>query len=196
MVEDTKYCLCCDEQVPFSVIERNEKREVRCIFCGFTLDVQKLSELRKSNEKGYALVADDSKYTRRIIIDILKEKNHWASVESFGNGAELISAYSNLRSKDKTVDVVIVDLNMPVMDGITAARTIRAFEGRQGIDKVPIIFFSSEKADEHLRRQMENLAPAHYMNKATDPDPDKLAMRVEQLVEYILEKNMSEKTGI
>ncbi len=196
MVEDTKYCLCCDEQVPFSVIERYEKREVRCIFCGFTLDVQKLSELRKSNEKGYALVADDSKYTRRIIIDILKEKNHWASVESFGNGAELISAYSHLRSKDKTVDVVIVDLNMPVMDGITAARTIRAFEGRQDIDKVPIIFFSSEKADEHLRRQMENLAPAHYMNKATDPDPDKLAMRVEQLVKYILEEKISEKTEI
>ena len=71
------------------------------------------------------------------------------------------------------------------MDGLTAARTIRALEVRQGIDKVPIIFFSSEKSDEHLRRQMENLAPARYMNKATDPDPDKLARRVEQLVEYI-----------
>ena len=58
-------------------------------------------------------MADDSKYTRRIIIDILKEKKNWASVESFENGAELISAYSNLRSRKKPVDVVIVDLNMP-----------------------------------------------------------------------------------
>jgi len=188
MTENTKYCLCCNEQVPFSVIEKSEKREARCIYCGFTLDIQKLSELIKVSENGHALVADDSKYTRKIIMDILTEKNHWSRVESFGNGVELVSAYSNLLLKKKPIDVVIIDLNMPVMDGLTAARTIRSLEVQKRTEKVSMIFFSSEKADEHLKRQLENLAPAHYMNKAADPDPDKLAMRVEQLVQYILEE--------
>lgn len=188
-MEDTKYCLCCDEHVPFSVIERNERREATCVYCGFTLDVQKLWELKTDVGKGYALVADDSKYTRRIIVDLLKEKNYWSDVESFENGVELLSAYSKLLSEGKTVDVAIIDLNMPVMDGLTAARTLRSLEIQKSASKVPIVFFSAEKADEHLKKQMENLSPAHYMNKATDPDPDKLAKRVEQLVSYILEQH-------
>jgi CheY-like chemotaxis protein/DNA-directed RNA polymerase subunit RPC12/RpoP len=195
MTDDTKYCLCCNEQVPFSVIEKNEKREARCVYCGFTLDIQKPSEPKIISDNGHALVADDSKYTRKIITDILTDKNHWSCVESFGNGAELLSAYSTLLSSRRPVDVVIIDLNMPVMDGLTAARTMRSLEVQKRAEKVPMIFFSSEKADEHLKRQMDNLAPAHYMNKAADPDPDKLAMRVEQLVEYILEEKSSGKDG-
>lgn len=184
---DTKYCLCCDEQVPFSVIERDQKREARCVYCGFTVDVQKLWEIGKNRGKGCALVADDSRYTRRIILDVLNETKYWESVESFENGAELISAYAQMLSDRKRVDVVILDLNMPVMDGLIAARTIRTIEAQEGAEKVPLVFFSSAKADENLRKQMEIMSPAHYMNKSADPDPDKLAIRVEQLVNYILE---------
>ena len=52
---------------------------------------------------------------------------------------------------------------------------------------MPITFFSSLKADDNLRAQMEKLAPANYVNKGTDPDPDKLAERVEHLFSYFLQ---------
>lgn len=187
-MENTQYCLCCDEEVPFSIVERNERREVTCVYCGFTLDVQKLWEPQKPSEKGYALVADDSKYTRKIIEDLLKEKNFTANVMAFENGLELISAYSRLLSEKQTVDIAIIDLNMPVMDGLTAARTMRAVETQNKMKSIPIVFFSAEKADEGLKKQMETLDPANYVNKGLDPDPDKLAARVEFLIGYLMDK--------
>lgn len=185
---NTQYCLCCDEQVPFSIVERNERKESICVYCGFTLEVLKTWEPQKPQEKGYALVADDSKYTRKIIEDLLNEKKFSAYIMSFENGLELMSAYSKLLSEKQIVDIAIIDLNMPVMDGITAARTMRALETQNKVKKVPIVFFSAEKADEDLRRQMENLEPANYVNKGSDPDPDKLAARVEFLIGYLMEK--------
>jgi CheY-like chemotaxis protein len=186
---DTKYCLCCDEQVPFSVIERLGKKEIKCDYCGFVLDVQKPPDLAKNAERGYALIADDSKYTRRIIEDILKEKHFPGRIESFENGAALISAYAKLLFEKKPVAVAIIDLNMPLMDGLTAAATLRTFEAQKNAGRVPIVFFSGEKADEDLKRKMEELAPAIYVNKATDPDPDKLAKRVEELVSFVLSRD-------
>jgi len=71
MAEDTKYCLCCGENVPFGTFERNERLETTCAYCGFTLDVQNLWEPKKQEPaaavvtESYALVTDDSTYTRK-----------------------------------------------------------------------------------------------------------------------------------
>lgn len=186
---NTQYCLCCDEDVPVSTIERNERKETICAFCGFTLDVQKLWEPQPVQKKeGYALIADDSKYTRKIIEDLIKEKKLSAYVMSFENGLELISAYTKLLATKDTVDIAIIDLNMPVMDGVTAARTMRAVEAQNKAEKTPIVFFSAQIADDDLKKQMASLEPANYVNKGADPDPDKLATRVEYLIHYVVEK--------
>lgn len=184
---DTKYCLCCGDMVPYNHVERNERRELTCAYCGFTLDVQKLWEPSKTTD-GQVLVADDSKYVRGIIVDALKARKLYASVVEAENGLELTAAFSKLASEKAAIDIAIIDLNMPIMDGITAARTIRAVEAQHNMPATPIIFFSAEKADDSLRAQMEILSPASYMNKGSDPDPDSLANRVEQLVGYLIEK--------
>jgi CheY-like chemotaxis protein len=185
---DTRYCLCCDEQVPFGVVERNERREVTCNYCGFTLDVEKSSEMHKVDSKGYTLVADDSRYTRKIIGDLIIEKKFSLYAMSFENGLELVTAYSKILAEKGQVDVAIIDLNMPVMNGLTAARALRAIEAQQKTPNVPIVFFSAEKADDDLKKQMQSLEPGYYVNKGSDPDPDKLVTRVEYLLGYLQEK--------
>ena len=184
---ETRYCLCCGENVPFNYVERHERREITCAYCGFTLDVQKLWEPSKISE-GHVLVADDSKYVRDIIVDALKAGRVCANVVAVENGLELTSVFSKLISENSSIDAAIIDLNMPIMDGITAARTMRAIETQHRIQPTPVIFFSAVKADEALRAQMDMLAPASYVNKGSDPDPDSLARRVEQLVGYLVEK--------
>jgi CheY-like chemotaxis protein len=187
-MSETQYCLCCDEQVPFNAVVRNERRELTCAYCGFALDVQKLWEPAKAVEKGCILLAEDSSYTRKVIEDLLREKNFSPNVLSFENGLGMISEYSSLLSAKRPVEIAIVDLNMPVMDGLTAARTMRALEIQNKAARVPIVFFSAAKADEDLRRHMENLEPANYVNKGADLDPDKLKSRVEYLLGYLMEK--------
>jgi CheY-like chemotaxis protein len=185
---DTKYCVCCGEMVPYNYVERHERREITCAYCGFTLDVQKLWEPSKVSD-GYVLVADDSKYVRDIIIDALKSNRVYTNIMAAENGLELTAAFSKLATGKAAVDIAIIDLNMPIMDGVTAARTIRAIEAQHHMPATPIIFFSAEKADDSLRAQMELLSPASYMNKGSDPDPGSLAVRVEQLVGYLIEKH-------
>lgn len=187
-MENTKYCMCCDDMVPFSVIEKDEKRELQCEYCGFILDIQALYEPEIDVKKGYALIADDSKYTRKIIEDILTERKFSEYIISFENGAAIIQAYSKLLSENSVVDLAIIDLNMPVIDGLTAARTLRSLETKNNVRKVPIVFFSSKKADEVLKKHMEELKPAIYVNKTNDPDPDKLAKRVDDIVSFVLAK--------
>jgi CheY-like chemotaxis protein len=159
------------------------------MYCGFPLDIKKLYETKEPVEKGYVLIADDSMYTRKIIEDRLKEKEYSDNVLSFENGLELISAYSKLLEEKKPIDIAIIDLNMPVMDGLTAARMIRSLEAQKNLKAVPIIFFSAEKADDNFKKQMENLSPANYMNKGNDTNPAALASRVESLIAYLIDQH-------
>lgn len=184
---DTRYCLCCGEDVPYNYVERHERRELTCAYCGFTLDVQNLWDQTKTSE-GHVLVADDSKYVKNLIVDVLKGSKQYINVLAFDNGLELTTTFSRLISEKAPIDIAIIDLNMPIMDGLTAARTIRAIESKNNIIATPLVFFSAQKADDSLRAQMELLKPASYVNKGSDPDPESLSRRVEQLVGYLTEK--------
>jgi len=188
MEEGRKYCLCCGEEVPYNVVVRNERRELTCSYCGFTLDIENLWEDTKSSINTYALIAEDSKITRTILKELVLKKAIASDVIAVTNGLELISEYSKLSKKNARISFAIIDLNMPVMDGLTAARTLRSLEEKDGIIRVPIIFFSGMKADEGLRRQMELLAPANYVNKGLDPDPEHLVRRVQGLLNFISQR--------
>jgi CheY-like chemotaxis protein len=185
MEKGKKYCLCCGEEVPCNVVVRNERRELTCTYCGFTLDIENLWEDIKSSINTYAFIAEDSKFTRMLIKELILKKILASEVIAVTNGLELVSEYLKFLKKNARVSFLIIDLNMPVMDGLTAARTLRALEEKDSITKVPIIFFSGVKADEGLRRQMELLAPANYVNKGSDPDPEHLVHRVQGLLNFI-----------
>ncbi len=194
-MDETKYCLCCGDEVRFNRIERNERIEMTCVYCGFLLSFEDESLLTMqdptsttwSDRLQRILVADDSKFTRKIIRDLLVERNIANEVMTFENGLELTAAFAKLVTEKKPVDVAIIDINMPVMDGLTAAKTIRSIESQNNLPHIPIAFFSVIKADDNLRNQMNMMAPANYVNKGSDPDPDKLAERVEQLLSYFMQ---------
>lgn len=194
-MDETKYCLCCGDEVRFNRIERNERIEMTCVYCGFLLSfedeslltIQEPTSTTWSDRLQRILVADDSKFTRKIIRDLIVERNIANEVLTFENGLELTSAFAKLVAEKKQVDVAIIDINMPVMDGLTAAKTIRSIESQNNLPHIPIAFFSVIKADDNLRNQMNMMAPANYVNKGSDPDPDKLAERVEQLLSYFMQ---------
>jgi CheY-like chemotaxis protein len=77
--------------------------------------------------------------------------------ESFENGAELVSVYVKLLSEKKSVDVAIIDLNMPIMDGSKAPMTLRTLEAQKDISNVPIFFSQESKQTKTSKGSWKNL---------------------------------------
>jgi len=135
---------------------------------------------------GCILAADDSDLTRDLIRESLLKKKMARSVLSSKNGQEFITSFTRRLAENQSVDLVILDVEMPVIDGITAARMMRAVEGQYGKAKVPILFFSAHKCDENLKRQISLFKPASYVNKGSDSDPEKLLERIDLLIGYFM----------
>ncbi len=78
------------------------------------------------------LIVDDSAFFRRRIKEILEADSHIEVVGMASNGREAVDSVPRLQP-----DVVTMDIEMPIMDGITAVREIMASH------PTPILMFSS-----------------------------------------------------
>jgi CheY-like chemotaxis protein len=185
---DDKYCICCGENVPANTIMRDGNIELTCLYCGFVLDVTRPGA-RKELE--CVLTADDSPLTRDLLRGMLLKRQLARDVVSVENGQAFVAAFTQRVTANQPLSLVILDLEMPVMDGITAARIIRTVETKCGVAKTPILFFSGRKCDDGFKRQLEALAPASYVNKGSDADPEQLIERIDQLVIHLQNQNPS-----
>ena len=85
---------------------------------------------------GRILVVDDSAVCRKLLVGKLNEAGY--QTETAVNGYE---ACQCLRSSSHEIDAIVLDLHMPVMDGIEATRVIRTEIQSQ----VPILVLSAEQ---------------------------------------------------
>lgn len=93
-------------------------------------------------EKIRVMVVDDSAFMRRVISDILNGSGDIEVVGTARNGAEALE-----KIKELAPDVVTLDVEMPVMDGITCLRKMLS------VRPIPVIMLSSvtrEGADSTL----------------------------------------------
>jgi two-component system chemotaxis response regulator CheY len=84
-----------------------------------------------------ALIVDDSVSMRQMVAFTLKQAG-FAVLEG-GNGEEALKALEG-----KSVQLVITDLNMPVMDGITLIKQLRA---KPACKFTPILMLTTESQD-------------------------------------------------
>jgi len=98
------------------------------------------------------LVVDDSKVDRRLVCEFLQKRSQW-TVDDAANGVEALA-----RMKDSLPDLVLTDLNMPVMDGLELVTAMR-----EHYPRVPVILItaygSETLATEALRRGASSYVP-------------------------------------
>ncbi|MFN3573232.1 MAG: ATP-binding protein [Phenylobacterium sp.] len=100
------------------------------------------------------LVAEDNPNNRRIVAMILEMVE--AQVTYAENGQEALDAFAPDR-----FDVVLMDLQMPVVDGLTATAAIRRTEAADGARRTPVIALSANAMTHHVAEALAAGADAH-----------------------------------
>ena len=100
------------------------------------------------------LLAEDDYINQIVITRMLKKKGHFVDV--VGNGLEAVTAH-----KKKKYNVILMDIQMPVMDGIEAVKLMRKREGSK--KHTPIIALSAFALQGDLERFI-NLGLDEYIS--------------------------------
>ena len=89
-----------------------------------------------------------------------------------GDVAELVIVADGQAALDQALassgfDVVLMDTQMPVMDGLTATRRIREQEARLGLDRTPIVSLTANAMAHQVQAAMEAGADFHLAKPIT-----------------------------
>jgi signal transduction histidine kinase/ActR/RegA family two-component response regulator len=89
------------------------------------------------------LLADDHPVNRKVVEMILAQAE--IDLTSVEDGALALNAV-----RDGDYDLILMDMQMPVMDGLTATREIRTHEVAMGLPRTPIVMLTANALPEHI----------------------------------------------
>ena len=95
------------------------------------------------------LVAEDNKINRKLLVSMLN-KFGYRTIHEAHDGVEAVRRMNSLRKSDEKIDVVLMDLWMPLMDGYEATERILKHESSQdgnGVTKPTVLAVTADVTD-------------------------------------------------
>lgn len=109
------------------------------------------------------LLVDDLEDNRDLVILFLKNLPY--SVETAVNGREAVE-----KVQATSYDIVLMDVQMPIMDGLEATATIRQWERAEGRIPIPIIALTAQALTEEREKSLAAGYTAHLTKPIKKPD--------------------------
>ncbi|MEK7850992.1 MAG: CHASE3 domain-containing protein [Deltaproteobacteria bacterium] len=136
-------------------------------------EVVKKGEVRMSEGQKplNILLVDDSEDNRVLIESYLKKSSH--KIRTAANGESAVAKF-----RKGGYDIVLMDMQMPVMDGYTATREIRKWETHTGKSQTPIIALTAYALKEDAEKCIQAGCTAHISK------PVKKANLLEVIAKY------------
>jgi two-component system, chemotaxis family, chemotaxis protein CheY len=108
------------------------------------------------------LIVDDSETMRKVILKALTLSGFDLGLcLQAGNGEEALKALN-----DQWIDLILTDLNMPVMNGLELVRNLKASQSLQGI---PVVLITTEGSETRLQ-ELFQLGVKDYIQKPFHPE--------------------------
>ncbi|MGA7685421.1 MAG: response regulator [Terriglobales bacterium] len=109
-----------------------------------------------------ALIVDDSSVMRKIVERSLRQAGlELSKVLEAGNGAEALVVLGK-----EAVDLILCDINMPVMDGLEFVKQLPTVANAKG---VPVVMITTEGSEQHVTQALSAGARG-YIRKPFTPD--------------------------
>jgi two-component system, chemotaxis family, chemotaxis protein CheY len=109
-----------------------------------------------------ALIVDDSSVMRKIVERCLRQAGmDLGQVLEASNGAEGLALAS-----ENTFDLILSDINMPVMDGLEFVRRLKEMDNAKN---VPIVMITTEGGEKSVLEAL-SLGAKGYIRKPFTPD--------------------------
>lgn len=124
------------------------------------------------------LIAEDNELNMEIAVFMLEESG--IRVTTARNGQEAVDIFAG--SKENSFDIILMDIMMPVMDGLTAAEIIRSMD-RADAKTVPIFAMTANAFKEDIERSKQAGMNEH-LSKPLEADKMRSALK-----RYIAAKN-------
>jgi two-component system, sensor histidine kinase and response regulator len=121
-----------------------------------------ISENSRTGRPLRVLVADDSA-DNRILIEAFLKKAGW-QIDQAENGEEAVRKFIIGR-----YDVVLMDIQMPVLDGYEAVRRIRDWERAAGAPRTPVIALTASVLNEAINKSIEAGCDTHVSKPVRRP---------------------------
>jgi CheY-like chemotaxis protein/anti-sigma regulatory factor (Ser/Thr protein kinase) len=96
------------------------------------------------------LLVEDNEFNREIAVDIISETG--MEIEEAEDGSVAVNKL--LEKGEGYYNAVLMDIQMPIMDGYTAAHTIRSFENKK-LANIPIIALSANAFEEDRQKSLD-----------------------------------------
>lgn len=116
------------------------------------------------------LVAEDNLINQKVAMINLKKLGH--EVEIAVNGQMAIDMF-----KVGTYDVILMDIQMPILDGLEATIAIRKYEEEKGLDKIKIIAITANALNEDKDKCFE-VGMNEYITKPIQTEELKNVLRI------------------
>ncbi len=114
--------------------------------------------LKTNDDPIHVLVVEDNKMNQLVLCKILKTKNN-ISYSIANNGQEAIDAL-----QVKAFNIILMDLQMPIMDGYEATEIIKSGSLGEVIENTPIIAVTADATNETKQRVL-NMGMIDYITK-------------------------------
>lgn len=132
------------------------------------------------------MAAEDTDGIRKMLVKLLMDRGIARNVIAAANGEELLIGYHRAVAAGQPVNLLILDVNMPILNGINAAIGVRAAERAASLPPTPILYFTSALCDESFKRVLQFTAPARYLNKGAEGTPEQFAERLVAVLASLL----------
>jgi len=138
-----------------------------------------LQQLKKQLQNHYIVVAEDSPINQQIAQEFLSDTG--VDFDIVENGQELIELL-----KLRTADLILMDLQMPILDGFEATKILRQ---SSQYARLPIIAMTGDTSEAQIAACMEAGMNGH-LNKSFDPEP-----LYQIIAEYLCQSDASSSTA-